>query len=365
MATLEAELGVKPPAAIVAVAERLRAEAPPPETGSRVVEAAPAGSADMPSAPARPAWRRRVPAATAALTIRLGGRRRLRRWTVAAAGVATLAAAGLFVRAEVRRSRSLGDAIEEHRSSLRPLPALREPVLLVIRPPSTHDSVVDATIRRTFSTTDHLMAMAFPGRIVGTDSVDALLRAIRGRTKVPVLEKQEVHELLRLTGAAAAVGVNAMLLDDSIRINYWIARRTAYRDQRWVRPPAPAPGGPPGQRGARIEEALPQFVAVGPPLDGLEMVYFPGVVIPATADVPHVWRVEHEPLMRIVMSMTTCKRVRILERPGGPERFRSPWCWRWWGQLQLADDDGRDYSLTRARGIPPALVTLSPNRVKR
>ena len=97
-----------------------------------------------------------------------------------------------------------------------------------------------------------------------------------------------------------------------------------------------------------------RFVPVGPPLDGLEMVYFPGVAIAATADVPHVWRVEHEPLERIVMSMTTCKRVRILQWPGGPERFRSPWCWRWWGKLQLADDDGRGYSLTRVRGIPPA-----------
>ena len=359
MATLEAELGVNPPAAIVAVAERLRKEAPPPETGSRAVGSTPADSAHVTSGPAWPGWRRRVTAATAAPTARLGGRRRLLRWTAALAGVAVLAAAGLFVRAEVRRSRPLGDAIEEHRPS-RPLPELREPVLLVIRPPSTHDSVVDATLQRTFSTTDHLMVQAFAGRIVGTDSVAALLRTIRDRTQVPVTEIQEVHELLRVTGAAAAVGMNGWLLDDSIRINYWIARRTAYPEQRMVRPPAPAPGGSPGRRGVRVQDAPIRFVPVGPPLDGLEMVYFPGVTIPATAGVTQVWRVEHEPVMRIVMSMTTCKRVRILQWPGGPERFRSPWCWRWWDRLQLADDDGRDYSLTRARGIPPAPVALSP-----
>ena len=365
MATLEAELGVNPPAAIVAIAERLRKEAPPPETGSRVVGSTPAGSAGVPSLPARPAWRRRVTAATVALTARLGGRRRLLRWTTAATVVAALAAAGLFVRAEVRRSRPLGEAIEEHQTS-GPRPAnLREPVLLVFRPPSTGDSLVDAALRRSFSITEYLMARTFPGRIVGTDSVAALLRTIRARTKVAVTETQEVHELLRVTGAAAAVGVNTMLYQDSIRINHWLARRTTYRDHRYVVRPVARVPGPPGVGGVWVRENPMQVVPVGPPLDGLEMVHFAGISLPATALPMQVWRAEHEPLGRIVTSMTTCERVRRLDLPVGPEWLRSPWCWRWWGRLQLADDDGRGYSLTRARGIPPAPVPLSTRQAGR
>jgi len=366
MATIEAELGVKPPAAIVAVVERLRAEAPPSETGSRVVGSTPAGSADMPSAPARPAWRRRVTAATAALTIRLGGRRRLRRWTVAAAGVAALAAAGLFVRAEVRRSRPLADAIEEHRSTLGPRPAnLREPVLLVIRPPSTGDSVVDAALRRSFNITDYLMARTFPGRIVGMDSVAALLRTIRARTKVAVMENEEVHELLRVTGAAAAVGIKTMLFDDSIRINYWIARRAVYREHRVVVRPVARVPGPRGEPGVWVRENPTRLVPIGPPVDGIEIVSFGGIALPATALPLQLWRAEQEPLFRILTSMTTCERVEFLQRPGGPERFRSPWCWRWWGGLRLADDDGRNYSLMLSRGIPPAPVPVAPRPVGR
>jgi hypothetical protein len=117
--------------------------------------------------------------------------------------VAVLAAAGLFVRAAVRRSRPLGDAIEERPSTLGTRPVnLRAPVLLVIRPPSTGDSVVDAALRRSFNITDYSMARTFPGRIVGMDSVAALLRTIRARTKVAMMENEEVHELLRVTGAA-------------------------------------------------------------------------------------------------------------------------------------------------------------------
>jgi DNA-binding SARP family transcriptional activator len=365
MATLEAELGVNPPAAIVAVAERLREEAPPLETGSRVVGSTPAGSAGVLSLPARPAWRRRVTAAAVALIARLGGRRRLLRWTTAAAVVTALAVAGLFVRAEVRRSRPLGDAIEEHLSTLGPRPAnLREPVLLVFRPPSSGDSVVDDALRRSFSITEYVMARTFPGRIVGTDSVAALLRAIRARTKVAVTETEEVHELLRVTGAAAAVGVNSMLYNDSIRINPWIARRTTYRDHRWVMRPVARVPGPPGAPGVWVRENPMRIVPVGPPLDGLEMVHFAGIALPATALPMQVHRAEHEPLFHIVTSMTTCER-RLLERPAGPEGFRSPWCWRWWGKLQLADDDGHGYTLTRSRGIPAAPVPVSPRQAGR
>jgi hypothetical protein len=168
-----------------------------------------------------------------------------------------------------------------------------------------------------------------------------------------------------VTGAAAAVGVNSMLYQDSIRINHWIARRTAYRDQRMiVRPPVPAPGKPPEGTGLWVREPPIRYVPVGPPLDGLEMVHLAGIVLPATALPMQVHRAEHEPLFRIVTSMTTCER-RLLERPVGPEGFRSPWCWRWWGKLQLADDDGRGYTLTRSRGIPAASVPVSPNRVGR
>jgi hypothetical protein len=305
-----------------------------------------------------------VTAAAVVLTARLGGRRRLLRWTIAGTVVAALAAAGLFVRAEVRRSRSLGDALEEREASLRPLPELREPVLLVIRPPSTHDSVVDATLQRTFSVIDHMMVRAFPGRLVGTDSVAALLQAIRSKSHVPLIEMQEVHELLRVTGAAAAVGMNAWIRDDSIRINYWIARRTAYREQRMVRPQEPAPGASPAPRGIGVKEAPIRFVPFGPPLDGLETVYLPGVALPVTAAPWQITRTGLEPVHRIVLSMTTCKRVRI-QLPAGPERFRSPWCWGWWGTLQLADDDGRDYSFTRYRGIPPASVAPSPRQAGR
>jgi hypothetical protein len=365
MATLEAELGVNPPAAIVAVAERLRKEEPPPETGSRAVGSTPPDSAGVLSGPARPAWRRRVTAAAVALTARLGGRRRVLRWTTAATVVAALAAAGLFVRAEVRRSRSLGDAAEERRSSLGPRPAnLREPVLLVFMPPSTGDSVVDAALRRSFSISEYLMARTFPGRIVGTDSVAALLRAIRARTKVAVTENEELHELLRVTGAAAAVGVNTMLYNDSIRINNWIARRTTYRDHRMVMRPVERLPGPPGERGIWVREDPMRLVPFGPPIDGLEKVHLAGIVLPATALPLQVWRAENDPLFRILTSMTTCER-RLLERPAGPEGFRSPWCWRWWGKLQLADDDGRGYTLTRSRGIPAASVPLSMRQAGR
>lgn len=363
MATLETELGVKPPAAIVAVAERLRKEEPPLETGSRVVGSTRAESAGVPSDPARPAWRRRVTAAAVALTARLGGRRRLLRWTTAAAAVAALAAAGLFVRAEVRRSRSLGDAAEERRSTLGPRPAnLREPVLLVFRPPSTGDSVVDAALRRSFSINEYLVARTFPGRIIGTDSVAALLRAIRARTKVAVTETEEVHELLRVSGAAAAVGVNTMLYNDSIRINNWIARRTTYRDHRMVMRPVERLPGPPGERGIWVREDPMRLVPFGPPIDGVEKVHLAGIVLPATALPLQVWRAENDPLFRILTSMTTCERVKLPDVPV-PKQFRSPWCWRWWGKLQLADDDGRGYSFTRSRGIPPAPVPVSPNRV--
>jgi hypothetical protein len=365
MATLEAELGVNPPAAIVAVAERLRSDAPPPETGSQLLGSTSADSAGVPSGPARPAWRRRVTAATVALIARLGGRRRLLRWSTAAAAVAALAAAGLFVRAEVRRSRSLGDVAEERRSTLGPRPAnLREPVLLVFMPPSTGDSVVDAALRRSFSISEYLMARTFPGRIVGTDSVAALLRAIRARTKVAVTENEELHELLRVTGAAAAVGVNTMLYNDSIRINNWIARRTTYRDHRMVMRPVERLPGPPGERGIWVREDPMRLVPFGPPIDGLEKVHLAGIVLPATALPLQVWRAENDPLFRILTSMTTCER-RLLERPAGPEGFRSPWCWRWWGKLQLADDDGHGYTLTRSRGIPAAPVPLSTRQAGR
>ena len=97
-----------------------------------------------------------------------------------------------------------------------------------------------------------------------------------------------------------------------------------------------------------------RLVPIGPPIDGVEKVHFAGIVLPATALPLQVWRAENEPLFRIITSMTTCERARDPEMPGRPERFRSPWCWRWWGKLQLADDDGRGYSFTRSRGIPPA-----------
>jgi DNA-binding SARP family transcriptional activator len=366
MATLESELGVNPPAAIVAVAERLRAEAPPLETVSRVVGSTASGSAGVPSAAAWPSWPRRVTAATVALIARLGGRRHLLRWSTAAAAVAALAAAGLFVRTEVRRSRSLGDVSEERQRTLGPRPAnLREPVLLVFRPPSSGDSVVDAALRRSFSISEYVMARTFPGRIIGTDSVAALLRAIRARTKVAVTETEEVHELLRVTGAAAAVGMNSMLYDDSIRINPWIARRTTYRDHRWVMRPVEHLPGPPGERGIWVREDPMRLVHFGPPIDGVEMVHFAGIVLPATALPMQIHLAENPPLFRIITSMTTCERHRDPEMPGRPERFRSPWCWRWWGKLQLADDDGQGYSFTRSRGIPPAAVPVSPNRVGR
>lgn len=366
MATLESELGVNPPAAIVAVAERLRAEAPPPETGSRVVGSTSGDTAGVPSGSARPTWPRRVTAATIALTARLGGRRRLLRWATAASAVAALAAAGLFVRTEVRRSRSLGDVSEERQRTLGPRPAnLREPVLLVFRPPSTGDSVVDAALRRSFSISEYVMARTFPGRIIGTDSVAALLRAIRARTKVAVTETEEVHELLRVTGAAAAVGVNTMLYNDSIRINDWIARRTTYRDHRMVMRPVERLPGSPGGRGIWVREDPIRLVPFGPPIDGLEKVHLTGIVLPATALPMQIHLAENPPLFRIITSMNTCKRVTDPEMPGRPERSQSPWCWRWWGKLQLADDDGRGYSFTRSRGIPPAPVPVSPNRVVR
>jgi hypothetical protein len=171
--------------------------------------------------------------------------------------------------------------------------------------------------------------------------------------------------LLRVTGAAAAIGINTMLFDDSIRINHWIARRAVYREHRFVVRPVARVTGPPGEPGVWVREDPIRVVPIGPPLDGLEIVSFAGIALPATALPLQVWRAAHEPLFRIVTSMTTCKRVELLERPGGPERFRSPWCWRWWGELQLADDDGRNYSLTRSRGIPAAPVPVSPNRVGR
>jgi hypothetical protein len=280
--------------------------------------------------------------------------------------LAALAAGGLFVRAEVRRSRPLGDAIEEHLSTLGPRPTnLREPVLLVIRPPSTGDSVVDAALRRSFNITDYSMARTFPGRIVGMDSVAALLRTIRARTKVAVMENEEVHELLRVTGAAAAIGIRTMLFDDSIRINYLIARRAVYREHRYVARPVARVAGPPGEPGIWVRENPFRVVPIGPPLDGLEIVSVGGIAVPATAMPTQVWHAEQEPLFRILTSMTTCKRVELLERPGRPEQFRSPWCWRWWGKLQLADDDGRGYSLTRSRGIPPAPVAVSPRHAAR
>ena len=107
-----------------------------------------------------------------------------------------------------------------------------------------------------------------------------------------------------------------------------------------------------------------RLVPFGPPIDGLEKVHLAGIVLPATALPLQVWRAENDPLFRILTSMTTCERVKLPEVPV-PKQFRSPWCWRWWGKLQLADDDGRGYSFTRSRGIPAAPVPVSPRQAGR
>ena len=163
----------------------------------------------------------------------------------------------------------------------------------------------------------------------------------------------------------AAVGIKTMLFDDSIRINYWIARRAVYREHRVVVRPVARVPGPRGEPGVWVRENPTRLVPIGPPIDGIEIVSFAGIALPATALPLQVWRAEQEPLFRILTSMTTCERVELLQRPGGPERFRSPWCWRWWGGLRLADDDGRNYSLMLSRGIQPAPVPVAPRPVGR
>jgi len=312
LAAVEAELGQAPTAQLREISRRVQqasmaplavAAPPPPEP------AAVAARASRPPRAARSRWL----------------------WFVAihVVAVAALAFAGSMTWMLLHRPPdSLNEVMtRQFESQSRESTPHRGAIVLRIRPVATGDAAVDAVandaLERAAEMVRHLQGPA----VLPADSVAALETLVREqwRGRMPLGEAQETYEMLRLGDHHAAIAVNALWYQDTLRVQLLVSRRAKFRESRIERP---ADG-----------RGMPIFHFDGPPRDGLETVSFPSLALTLDQARRNV-RVIASPMSRALSSLRSC-RARLRADPNA-----LPWCWTRTGELQIV----RGFERFRTRG---------------